>query len=312
MQPEPLARVEAGEALELAGRRRGGFVDPGSPRPRRRHDDREHVKDVHPSRITTAGRHDERRVRPCRERRGGAIAPGTGAEEIGADRVVRLRGDLVDHHGDASAALEYGERPRDGPFGRGQREPAARTCGLPERVERACAQVLRDDEELRLPSEGARRQVPVARVRRRQHDPAAERGGASPGFMRGRIEDRVRRRLVAPRGHPQKLEHGAAERPIHAARRGRGIRDSGPAHRVFDVGAPDPEEAARDPAERGADGRQRAPRRQAYEPCQKAPGSSQANPARRTTRPVVASPSRATAKMSVRTTTKISRFGLRA
>ena len=101
---------------------------------------------------------------------GSAVGRGGTAEELDAGRVARRDGHLVDHHGDRPAAAQHGPRARDGAQRVRELHAEPRPRRLPEAVHPAHAEVLGDHEQLHVLRHGARRQVPVARVRRGDDD----------------------------------------------------------------------------------------------------------------------------------------------
>ena len=173
VQPEPLVGVSADEAVERAVARARRVVDPRARGARRRAEHLEDVEDVLAGLVATGRGDDERRTRDDAARAAGARSASAGrprnstgtrgARELGTWSIIIAT---------APAAPEHRARPRAmAPRASASRTPEPGPRGLPEAIEPADAQALGHDEQLDVARDGARREVPVARVRRRHDDP---------------------------------------------------------------------------------------------------------------------------------------------
>jgi len=248
----------ANKRVERARRRCGRVVDPRSRRPRRGPPYVENPELVAPAAVSAASRHDERRPREGRQRGRGSVRPGGTAEEPRGDRVTYAPGSLVDHHRDGSAAPKNRQPLRQRALRWSQPQAETSASVLPESIERRHAQALGDHEKLAPASHRAGRQVPVSGVGSGDDDPTTGRPRLTPERLGARLD---RHTLGEPaRSHPEKLEGRRPEGCVHRRGRRRGGGDVGGAHGREDVGAPDAQNCAGEPPQRGPAEPERSPR----------------------------------------------------
>lgn len=206
MQPQPLARIGAHEAIKGAGRGPRSEGGPGLVRSGRRIKDGQDLKDVIAAVVASTGSDDQGGVRPGGKRGGRAIDPRRTSEEIAGHRVAARRGHLVNHHGDGASSTEDFAGARHGPARIGQRDPLTLTRRLPKGVERRDVQAFGHDKQLDLPCQRARRKVPVAGMGGGDHDPPPLRHRVGPSPPRIVADASVARGLGAARRQPEKFD----------------------------------------------------------------------------------------------------------
>ena len=288
VQPEPLARVRAHEGVERARGAPGRLDDPGARRARAGgSSDVEHVEDVAARRGPAA----RRRRRAARARDAASAAGRAVGERAVCPR--KSTGDGV-ALGERAPGRSSSRRRRRGASTARARADGARARRRRLHAERAPASTARtrssqrdarcfvDDEQLDVARDRARRQVPVAGVRRRDDDapPARERALASAprdaASMRDALAAPARRARASQRNSTADAPSDAVHRRGACAA---GSRDPGRAHR--------PPRRARAGCEGRCPRATRAARR-ARERTRRAARTrhrAQPNPARRTTLP---------------------------
>ena len=314
----------ANEPVEGLRRPEGGIADPARGWSRGRFEDVEDDDHGPSARVTPAGRDDERDAAGCGERSRCAVDENAAPEELRLDGVSRRGRDLVDHHRDRPSPPQHRSRSPERADRVGKENAPRGPCLLPETVDPGGMEVLGHDEELGVPGDAARGQVPVPGVRGGDDDAAPARPRRAPSDVRGRLEHRTVHR-VGPAGRAQELPHAEAPRARYIARASR-FGSAIPAARIAPstcdrrmrrtLPASQPTTAPSAPIARhgSAPASRASARRNAFIRAwpRRPPPTPAQNPARRTTRPAAGSDSRAAANTSERTTTKISRFGVRA
>jgi hypothetical protein len=108
------------------------------------------------------------------ERRRCLIRPRRSSKKICPDRVASKERDLIDHHRHSSSPFERVACPRERASRVAEQNPVRCACLLPEAIEKPHLQVLRDHHQLAFMGHGTCGQIPIARMRRRDHETSTQ------------------------------------------------------------------------------------------------------------------------------------------
>ena len=189
-----------------------------------------------------AGAHDEQlRAETRGDPRGRRIEPRGRPEERSTRRAARRRGRLIEQRDDDPSLRAVDERAREGRLV-GARDGDARPRAeiVHGAIERGRRDAADERQDLPVPRRLRQRELPRARVRRREHDgaPRPARVG-EPGRERVVHRDERAAARLAPRC-PEPVHEGERERTVRPVREVRAA-ETGARERPFDVAPTDAE-----------------------------------------------------------------------
>ncbi len=203
-----------------------------------------------------AERHDhERRPRTRGERGRGAVGERARAEEVDDNAVIGLLGHLIDEHGHRAPAAKGLARRDERTLRTRELHTVALASPSHEPVEPAHRDGLHDDEQVEGPRHGARGELPISRVGRRQDGASSVGERVLEESLRPGVERADLLELAGLSSRkPEELHHARTERAVHPERRAPGLGAPRSCERRLDVTAAHAEDRPEEPGEGDAEG----------------------------------------------------------